>query len=187
MRYNAVIQDLMMRGRLSMDYKDYYRTLGIKKGASEAEIRKAYRQLARKHHPDVNPNDPQSEARFKEINEANEVLTDAEKRRRYDQLGSSYSQYQQTGGDPNGFDWSQWAAAQGRGGGERVRTEYTNLNDLFGSGDFSDFFRSIFGAGGMPRDGRQRSIRLDGRDIEQPVPVTLESTTWKVSRSEDDA
>jgi curved DNA-binding protein len=164
-----------------MEYKDYYKTLGVAKDASAEDIRKAYRKLARKYHPDLNPNNKQATEHFKEINEANEVLIDPEKRRKYDQLGSSYFQYQQTGADPGGFDWAQWAAAQQGRGGQRVHTEYGDLNEMFGNGDFSDFFRSIFG-GGMPRDGRQRSLVLDGRDIEQPVQVTLEEAFHGATR-----
>src|SRR3972149_3372005 len=124
-----------------MDYKDYYQTLGVARGATQDEIKKAYRKLARQYHPDNNPGDKKSEAKFKEVNEANEVLSDADKRKKYDQLGSQYQQYQRTGGAPRGFDWSQWANAQGRGARGQA-----DINDLFGGGgDFSDFFTNIFG------------------------------------------
>jgi len=94
-----------------MEYKDYYKILGVDRNADEKEIKKAYRRLARQYHPDVNPGDKAAEARFKEINEANEVLSDSEKRRKYDALGQQYQRWQQTGGQPGGFDWSQWVGA----------------------------------------------------------------------------
>jgi len=128
-----------------MDYKDYYQTLGVSRNASEDEIRKAYRKLAMKYHPDRNPNDKQAEERFKEINEAYQVLNDPQKRAHYDRVGSAYSNWQQRGGGQGGFDWSQFA--RGAPGGTRV-----NVEDFGGFGDdlFSDFFRSIFGGmGGM--------------------------------------
>lgn len=155
-----------------MEYKDYYRILGVAKDASTEDIRKAYRKLARRYHPDVNPNNKEAEDRFKEINEANEVLTDPEKRKKYDQLGANWQHYQQMGGDPNGFDWSQWFSSA-RPGGERVHTEYVDLNDILGQGGFSDFFQSIFGGGG-PGARRSAAFSADGRDIEQPVEITLE-------------
>ena len=93
-----------------MEYKDYYKTLGVKRDASEAEIKKAFRKLARKHHPDVNPNDPQAEEHFKNINEAYQVLSDSEKREKYDRFGSQWKQYQSSGGQPDDFNWDQWAA-----------------------------------------------------------------------------
>src|SRR5512143_613752 len=93
-----------------MDYKDYYRILGLERSANADEIRKAYRKLAMKYHPDRNPGDKQSEDKFKDINEAYQVLSDTQKRARYDQLGSAYSNWQQSGGTPGGFDWSQWYA-----------------------------------------------------------------------------
>jgi len=118
-----------------MEYKDYYKTLGIAKNASEKEIKAAYRRLARKLHPDVNPNNRQAEARFKEINEANEVLSDPEKRKRYDQLGSDWGSY--ASGTPGGGAW-------GRGG--RVRVKVGGFEQDLGG--FSEFFRTFFSGGG---------------------------------------
>ena len=156
-----------------MEYKDYYKILGVEKTAGQKEIKKAYRRLARKYHPDVNPGDKTAEARFKDINEAHEVLSDPEKRRKYDQLGANWQQWQRMGGDPRGFDWSQWSAGRQPGGG-RVHVEYADLGDLFGgSGGFSEFFRSIFGGmGGSQYSQRPRSRR--GQDLEHTVEVTLE-------------
>src|SRR5215208_8074999 len=126
-----------------MDYKDYYKTLGVERNASEEDIRKAYRKLAMQYHPDRNPNDKQAEDRFKEINEAYQVLSDSEKRGHYDRLGSDYSNWQRRGA-PGDFNWDQYG---GHPGG--VRVEYGDLDDLFGggAGGFSDFFRTIFGRG----------------------------------------
>ncbi len=90
-----------------MEYKDYYKILGVNRDANEKDIKRAYRQLARQFHPDVNPDDKRAEEKFKEINEAHEVLSDSEKRAKYDQLGTSWQQWQHTGRDPGQFDWSQ--------------------------------------------------------------------------------
>ena len=171
-----------------MEYRDYYRVLGVDKDASSEEIRKRYRQLARKHHPDVNPNDKGAEERFKEINEAYEVLRDSEKRSKYDQLGANWHQYQQAGGDPGGFPWGQWSSGAGpAGGGGRVyTTENIDLNDLFGNAGFSDFFQNIFGGGGAGASHTQNVRRgrysLRGRDIEQPVDITLEEAYHGATR-----
>jgi curved DNA-binding protein len=151
-----------------MEYKDYYKILGVDRNADDKDIKRAYRQLALKYHPDKNPGDKQAEERFKEINEAYEVLGDPEKRRKYNQLGESYRAWERMGGRPGGFDWSQWT--QGAPGGMHV--EFGDLGDLFGSG-FSDFFNSVFG--GVP--GQQRGgfgrAQTRGRDIEQPVSISL--------------
>ena len=93
-----------------MEYKDYYRILNVDKNADEKEIKRAYRKLAREYHPDKNPDDKVSEEKFKEINEAYEVLGNPENRAKYDQLGRNYHRYQQMGGAPGGFDFSQWTA-----------------------------------------------------------------------------
>jgi curved DNA-binding protein len=161
-----------------VEYKDYYRMLGVDRNASEKEIKKAYHKLARKYHPDVNPGNKQAEEQFKEINEAHEVLSDPEKRERYDQLGSNWRQWQNMGGDPRGFDWSQWYAQPGGG---RVHVQYGDLGDLFGGtggGGFSDFFEAIFGGLGQRGTGswgaRAQPRAARGQDYEQEVEITLE-------------
>ena len=160
-----------------MEYKDYYKMLGVDRKASEKEIKKAYRKLARKYHPDVNPGDDTAEQHFKEINEAHEVLSDPEKRKKYNQLGASWRQYARTGAEPGGFDWSQWYSQPGGG---RVHVEYADLGDLFGGGGggFSDFFSTIFGGRGQrgPTDWRTQGqpYGAPGQDYEQEVEITLE-------------
>jgi curved DNA-binding protein len=169
-----------------MDYKDYYKTLGVDKGATEKEIKKAFRRLARQHHPDVNPDDPQAEERFKEINEAYEVLSDPEKRRKYEQLGADWQRWQRTGGGPGDFDWSRWTTGQP---GEGVHVRYgtpEDLGDLFGgSSPFSDFFSQMFGGmgGGTRAGGFEYQVRpQQGQDYEQPVEITLQEAYHGTSR-----
>jgi len=149
---------------MSVKYKDYYKLLGVKRDASQQEIRKAYRELARKYHPDMNPDNKPAEEKFKDIQEANAVLSDPEKRKMYDQLGSN---------------WRAGADFRPPPGWEGQRVEFGDLEDLFGGagGGFSDFFQSIFGGGGMggpgqSRSGRQRSSR--GSDIEATIELDLE-------------
>ena len=152
-----------------MDYKDYYKALGVEKTATAEQIKKAYRKLARQHHPDVNPNNKDSEQKFKEINEANEVLSDPDKRKKYDQFGADWQRYQQQpggagrGGQPGGgFDWGQYTQGGGGQGGQ------------FAEGaDFSDFFGSLFGnMGGGGRSGGSRPGA--GQDYQAELDLTLE-------------
>ena len=163
-----------------MEYRDYYKVLGVSRDADEKEIKRAYRKLARKFHPDVNPNDKDAEERFKEINEAHEVLSDPEKRRQYDQLGASWQQYQRRGGAPGGFEdfARQWS---GQAGGN---VQYVDLDDLFGQGSLGDLLGALFGFGGRTTCQRPRR----SRDVEVPVELTLEEafhgTTRRLERGD---
>jgi len=153
-----------------MDFVDYYKTLGVAKNASAEDIKKAYRKLARKYHPDVNPNDKEANKKFEQINEANEVLSDAEKRKKYDQYGENWKhadQYEQA---------RQQQQQQGRGGfggfggggfGDFGGGEYT-----YSSGDqggFSDFFESLFGGSG----GRRSQAKYRGQDYNAELNLSL--------------
>src|SRR3954469_16282771 len=113
-----------------MEYKDYYKILGVEKTASAEEIKKAYRKLAVKYHPDKNPGDKSAEEKFKEISEANDVLGNPEKRKKYDELGASWKDYQQgNAAQGGGFDWSQWTGDNNGGFHSQAG----------GEEDFSDF------------------------------------------------
>ncbi len=141
-----------------MEYIDYYKVLGVTKSATEKDIKKAYRKMARKYHPDVNPNDTAAEKKFKEINEANEVLGNTEKRKKYDQYGKDWMHAEQ---------FEKAKAQQGsRGGGQQYGQD-------FGGGDFSDFFESMFGGGGgfSQRGGQQARFR--GQDLNAQLRFNL--------------
>jgi len=173
-----------------MEYKDYYKILGVDRDVSEKEIKRAYRRLARQFHPDVNPDDERAEEKFKGINEAYEVLGDSEKRAKYDQLGASWRQWQHAGRDSSQFDWSQWFA----GGPGGVRVEWSgDMGDLFGggAGAFSEFFRTIFGGVGgagrvrtgddlFRRAAGQRMAR--GQNVQASVEITLEEAYHGATR-----
>ncbi len=163
-----------------MEYQDYYKTLGVSKDASEKDIKSAYRKLARKLHPDVNPGDNATEQKFKEVNEAYEVLSDPEKRKKYDALGANwkdYENYQRAGGGQP-FTWGD--ATGGRSGGAAYRTvDPEEYEQIFGDlGGASDFFRTFFGggAGGFSGGGRAGTggMNARGRDLEQPVQITFD-------------
>jgi curved DNA-binding protein len=167
-----------------MDFKDYYSTLGVAKTATEKEVKQAYRKLARKHHPDVNPGDKAAESRFKDLTEAYEVLGDPAKRKKYDELGANWRAYEQAGAG-QGFDPRQsgaWNANFGGGGqtGYRTMTQ-EEMNEMFGGENpFSDFFQTFFGGGGgfggeesRSRGRRARGPR-PGRDVENEIELGLE-------------
>jgi len=167
-----------------MEYKDYYKILGIERTATKEEIKRSYRQLALKYHPDHNPGDKQAEEKFKEINEAYQVLSDSEKRARFDQLGDSYSQWQRMGRSPGSFNWEEWSTPSQSPGG--VRVEVGDLEDILGMsglGGFSEFFKRIFGdfgprptpgqayprSGSTPRGGPTQSRPT----FDQPITIGL--------------
>ena len=163
-----------------MQYKDYYKILGVDKKASEKELKSAYRKLARKYHPDHNPSNVKAEDKFKEINEAYEVLGDPAKRKQYDMFGSNYQRWQQQGGAPGGFDFSSIFGNGGRGqaGGQTVNLE--DLQDILGgAGGFSSVFEQMFGMGGQ-RPQQTQPLR---RDSEQKVQITLEEAFKGSSRT----
>lgn len=160
-----------------MEYKDYYKILGVEKKATAEDIKKAYRKLAVKLHPDKNPGDSKAEEKFKEVNEAYDVVGDAEKRKKYDDLGENWQQYQQRGGG-NDYYNAQRGGRQG---------EYYTEDE----GHFSDFFESIFGrsSSGFGNGGQRRGkMQSKGRDFEAETTITLEEafsgTTRQVNLTE---
>lgn len=162
-----------------MDYKDYYKVLGVGEKASSDEIKKAYRKLAMKYHPDRNPGDKASEEKFKEINEANEVLGDAEKRARYDQISNSYSSWQQAGGSPGNFSWEDLFGGSAGSRGGQTRVNVNDMDGLFGEmGGFSDFFRTFFGGAGGQRysTASGRSTRGRRAAVQQPAAYQQQIT-----------
>ncbi len=146
-----------------MEYIDYYKVLGVGKDASENDIKKAYRKLARKHHPDINPNDTNAEKKFKEINEANQVLSDPENRKKYDKYGKDWKhaeEFEKAGQQRQNRSSSQQGPAGGFSGGG------------FGGGDFSDFFESMFG-GGASAGSRGGGMNYKGQDFNAGLTLDL--------------
>ena len=147
-----------------MEYIDYYKVLGVSKNATEKDIKKAYRKMARKYHPDVNPNDVEAEKKFKEINEANEVLGNAENRKKYDQYGKDWMHAE-------AFEKAKAQQQSSRGSGGQ------SYEQDFGGGDFSDFFESMFGGGGFSQGGytsnRGQQVRYRGQDLNAELRLQL--------------
>jgi curved DNA-binding protein len=163
-----------------MEYKDYYKTLDVDRKADESQIKKAYRKLARKCHPDVNPNDSTAAMKFSNLNEAYEVLSDPEKRQKYDALDSRWQSHQRSGGQPGDFNW---------GRGRTYRTvDPQAFEELFGgTAGYSDFFENLFGkkSQGMAGSGPafyQGAKPQRGRDLEHPVTVSLTEAFSGTSR-----
>jgi len=176
---------------MAVDFKDYYKVLGVSKNADQKAIRQAYRKLARQYHPDVNPNDKTAEERFKEINEANEVLSDPEKRQKYDEMLNYYQQYGRWPGEGAQAGAGRGAGAGGFGGGnyQYYTVNEEDLEDLFGGqSPFSDFFETYFHSGFAPggptrtRAGRRAQPRR-GEDVESPIEVTLAEAYQGVTRT----
>ena len=163
-----------------MDYKDYYKILGVPKNASQKELKKQYKKLALQYHPDKNPGDQAAEEKFKSITEAYEVLSDPEKRKKYDTLGANWQQFQHQGG--SGFDWSRFADANG---GRTFQFE-GDPGEFFDTG-FSDFFNAFFGAGGRSFQSKQDFQRqsIKGHDVQAELIISLKEAYHGTSRSFD--
>jgi curved DNA-binding protein len=153
-----------------MTYKDYYKILGVPNTATQEEIKKAYRTLAMKYHPDKTKGAKAAEDKFKEANEANEVLSDPEKRKKYDQLGQDWKHYQEAGAQTGGFDWSKYAGGQA---GQTRHMSPEEFNAMFGGEGEGSIFDLLFGQRGGTRRGR-RSAAIRGEDLSAETTLTLE-------------
>ena len=160
-----------------MIYKDYYKDLGIAKSATPAEIKKAYRILANKYHPDKTNGDKAAEEKFKAVNEANEVLSDPIKRKKYDQFGADWKHYEEGGAQPGGFDWSKYANS----GGQSRRTSTNESDTTFTDDNANDLFEMLFGQRGGQRPGR-RNVVSKGEDLETETILTLEEAYHGTAR-----
>jgi curved DNA-binding protein len=160
---------------MAVKFRNYYEVLGVSRNATEDEIKSAYRKLARKYHPDVNPGDKSAEERFKELNEAYEVLSDPEKRKRYDTLGPNWKAGEEFRPPPG---WQQ-----------ESHVDFVDAGDVFrdaggmGAAGFSDFFETLFGGGSGGRGRRGAGFSMRGRDIEAEIELTLEETHRGGTRS----
>lgn len=147
-----------------MEFIDYYKVLGVDKSASGEDIKKAYRKLARKLHPDLNPNDPDAKKKFQQVNEANEVLSDPEKRKKYDQYGKDWEHAE-------AYEKARQSAGTGPQG--QPSGSWQQYSGDFDSGDFSDFFDSMFGGRGGHR-GRGGQARFKGQDYNAELHLSLQ-------------
>ncbi|MCX6168422.1 MAG: DnaJ domain-containing protein [Ignavibacteriales bacterium] len=162
-----------------MNYKDYYKDLGVGKTATPAEIKKAYRRLANKYHPDKTKGDKVAEEKFKEINEANEVLSDPVKRKKYDQFGADWKHYEEAGAQPGGFDWSKYASDRG---GQTHRTSTNEFDSMFSGEGAGDLFEMLFGQrSGGQRQGR-RNVVKKGEDLATETILSLEEVYHGAAR-----
>lgn len=170
-----------------MDFIDYYKVLGVNKNATADEIKSAYRKLARKHHPDLNPNDKEANKKFQQVNEANEVLSDPEKRKKYDQYGKDWQHaeafekaQQEAGAQGRGRRSSQgFNGSQGFGGGEGAFSGFGGQGDEWHSSDdsgFSDFFENLFGgraSGGRAQGAQGGQAKFRGQDYQAELEISL--------------
>jgi len=148
-----------------MAYIDYYKVLGVDKTASQDDIKKAYRKLARKYHPDLNPDDKEANKMFQQINEANEALSDTDKRKKYDEYGENWKHADQMKGQGSGNPFGGGGRSGGFGGG------FSGGSGSFGGGDFSDFFESMFGGGGSRQS--RNSARFKGQDLQTELRISF--------------
>jgi curved DNA-binding protein len=158
-----------------MIYKDYYKVLGVAKTATSAEIKKAYRMLANKYHPDKTKGDKAAEEKFKDVNEANEVLSDPVKRKKYDQFGADWQKYEEAGAQPGGFDWSKYA------GDQTHRTGARDSGTMFTDEGVNDLFEMLFGQRGGQRRGRA-SVAVKGDDLAADATLSLEEAYHGTTR-----
>lgn len=176
-----------------VQFKDYYSILGVSRDADEKEIKRAFRKKAREHHPDVNKDNPDAETRFKEVNEAYEVLSDSEKRSMYDRYGADWQRYRDAGYDAtsgpgpsastyDAGDFEQWFTGSGGTFTSSGRRTYTASSDT-GAGGFSDFFNLLFGQDGARTSGfQQRAVPVRGQDLEVDVSVSLDEAMRGTTR-----
>ncbi len=148
-----------------MEFIDYYKVLGVSKSSSTSEIKKAFRKLAREYHPDKNPDDPEAEKKFKQINEANEVLSDPEKRKKYDQYGKDWEHAE-------AFEQQRRSGGQ-QGFGQDPFGQYTYTGSNFGETDFSDFFENLFGQSGFRGSTGRRATPRKGHDLRAELTLPL--------------
>jgi curved DNA-binding protein len=162
-----------------MNYKDYYKDLEVGKTATSAEIKKAYRRLANKYHPDKTNGDKSAEEKFKAINEANEVLSDSVKRKKYDQFGADWKQYEAAGAKPGGFDWSKYANDRN---GQTHRTSTNESGGMFADEGVNDLFEMLFGQrSGGQRQGKHNVVKK-GEDLSTETTISLEEVYHGTAR-----